>query len=710
MRISLQWLNELVNIPSKIENFDYLLEKLTLGGFEVEEVVETIIYNKKDVIFDITATANRSDSLSVKGIAKEVSALLNKDYKVCTYSRSFINNKNLIKQLLLNFNKIDSRAINCSVFFTITVENFTISSSPKWMKQKLISAGIEPLNNLLDFQNYILLETGYPFEFYDLNKIKLKLNREDFTLTLGQANTSKHFIGTNGSNYKLTSDILLVKSNDQILSIAGIIPNDIFQYTEKTKSLLIEGSVFNSKKIRQTSRILGLRTERSARYEKSLNPNNLIESFWRLLYLLKISNNEMICKIHTIAPNNEPKTDELLLSYNLVTEVLGPVVCKKNKKNIELQPIQISNYLTRLNFEFIFNKKSKVWKIVIPTERAEDITRPIDVIEEIGRLHGFNNFTTEVPKLSKIGTEDFSYQIRKKITSCFLNEGLNEVIHYSLINNQNPSNITIINPLLQDCSTLRATLLINLLNAVSENLKQGNLNLEAFEYGHVFKNLNTQIPLETEQVAGIFGGIERKTIWSNNSQLLSWFEAKGKLENVFKKLNLLVYWRSGILKTYEIILHSYRTSILYLAPGVQLGIFGQIHPTLAKKLNISSQLYLFEFNFEILKNEFKYKKLPFCQVYSSYPKIAKDLSFILSRKISFDQIKNAIFLVGTKLLVSVELLDEYKGESIPKDKVSLCIQLIFQSDKRTLVNKEIEKLVENIKIILIKEFNIIFRV
>lgn len=707
MRISFQWLNELINL--KNVDFDYLAEKLTLGGFEVEETFEIITNNQSDTILDITSTANRSDSLSVKGIAKEVSALLNNDYNIIPYAQSFSKSEKCIKDSLENIPYVDSLPDGCLSFFTITVENIQNHDSPKWLKQKLIRSGIEPLNNLLDFQNYITLETGYPFEFYDLDKIKSKLKKNDFSVCLS-SNSTGSFLAGNDYEYNLKPELLVVKADNEILSIAGIVSNKEFLYSNKTQSLLIEGSIFNSKKIRQTSRIIGLRTDRSARYEKGLNSNKLIESFWRLLYLLKISNNKLTCQFYSALKNKEFEKQHIPLNYQTIIKTLGPVICSKTNKIRDLKPEEILSYLNRLNFESSFNQQQLVWEVIIPIERNEDITREIDIIEEIGRLHGFNNFVTFLPEIAKIGDEDLSYQSRKKLTACLLSEGFTEVINYSLVMDQNPKNIKIINPLIQDYSTLRSSLLPNLIETVSENLKQGNSSLEAFEYGHVFLPSSSTLAAETEQVAGIFGGIELKNNWSDNAETLSWFQAKGKIENILTKLNISTYWRSIEKDLYKNILHPYRTSNLYLAPGIKLGVFGQIHPILAKKFNISSAIYLFEFNFELLKSEFKYQRLPIYEAYSTYPKIIKDLSFIISQEIPFERVKNTISTIGSEFLTCIQLLDEYKGENIPQGKTSLCVQLTFQSKDRTLMNKEIEKILENIRYVLMEQFEIIVRI
>ena len=707
MRISFHWLNELINL--KNVNFDSLVEKLTLGGFEVEETFELVTNNQSDIILDITSTANRSDSLSVKGIAKEVSALLDKDSNTISYARSFLNSEKLIKNSLEQFTYFDSTAGNCSSFFAILVENISTHESPNWLKQKLIKAGIDPVNNLFDFQNYITIETGYPFEFYDFDKIKSKLNKDKFSISLGPGDGSS-FTASNDYEYKINSEILVVKAKDEILSIAGIITNKEFLYTNKTRSLLIEGSIFNSKKIRQTSRMLGLRTDRSARYEKGLNANKLIESFWRFLYLLKVSNPQVTCQFYSAAKNKEIEKQIIRLEYQAIIKTLGPIIDFENKKSRNLKSAEISNYLKRLKFDFCFDPELLIWDVSIPIERNEDLTREIDIIEEIGRLHGFNNFITLLPEISKIGTEDLSYQIRKKLTACLLSEGFTEVVNYSLTNDQTLKNVKIINPLIQDYSTLRTSLLPNLLETISENLKQGNLNVEAFEYGHVFLPSNKTLINEIEQIAGIFGGSELKSNWSDNLKNLSWFQAKGKIENILSKLNIWTYWRTEINEKYKYILHPYRSSNLYLSSGINLGSFGQINPTISKKLNISSSLYLFEFNFEILKNEIKYQKLPIYEIYSTYPKIIKDLSFIISQEIPFEHIQNTITAIGTETLISVELLDEYRGKNIPQGKTSLCVQLTFQSKNRTLINKDIEKILASITSTLIEEFGITIRI
>ena len=705
MQIPLKWINELVNVESI--NLDDLIEKLTLGGFEVEEIIELEIENQPQLALDISATANRSDSLSIQGISTEIAALLNKPTTISTYSLKTSTWKQQLYDASVTISTGEN--YNCSTFLGIIIENVTDFTVPKWIKQKLISSNIIPVNNLLDFQNYILLETGYPFAIYDFNKICSKLHSSDFKLSISKAADNQEFPAINDIVYKLNSSNLILKANNTPLSIAGIIENKDFDYSEETTSLLIEGSIFNAAIIRQQSRSLGLRTDRSARYEKSLKNTYLIESIYRLISLLRISNPNIICKLHTFNQIPEQELQPILLRYQTINEILGPIKNSKDEFNY-ITPEVITNYLNRLNFEFSYDNLKLNWKVQIPHSRSEDIIREIDLIEEIGRLHGFNNFITTLPKIKTIGNEDPSYQTRKKITSCLLNLGFNELIHYSLVSEKTFLNneIKLINPLLSDCSNLRSSLLPNLIKTLQENLKQGNFFIEGFEYGHVFSGDITTNLKEKEYVAGIFGGIKTKLEWSDSETTLTWFEAKGKIEQFFKQLNLVTYWKNFSSNENPII-HPYRSGEVYLFTGLKLGIFGQIHPILANQLSISSHIYLFEFDIEVIKNQLQLNKLVIYKEYSTYPKIVKDLSFIIKQDIHFKELQEILYCNGTKFLFEINLLDEYRGKSIPDGSTSLCLQLIFQSKEKTLENKEIETIMTKLQSVLINKFDALIR-
>ena len=426
-----------------------------------------------------------------------------------------------------------------------------------------------------------------------------------------------------------------------------------------------------------------------------------------MISLLRISNPDLIWKFHTLVqPIVEPKRN-LILNFNNIKKVLGPTKESTLKIKKYISVAEITKSLKRLNFDIKYNTKRQQWKVIVPYLRSDDIIREIDLIEEIGRLYGFNNFLTRLPKLKKIGKKDLSYKTRKKLTNCLINLGLNEVIQYSLVNKKKYVNneIELINPLVKEYTNLRSSLLPNLLKSTQKNRSQSNLGLEGFEYGHVFSKNDLNQIQEIENIAGIVGEYHTKINGLEKPKLLNWFEAKGKIEYLFKKLNLLTSWQYEKLGTEKNFIHPYCSAGIYLKTGEKLGSFGQVHPITAQQLNISSNLYLFEFNFELIQNQLEKTQLPLYQEYSTYPKIMKDLSFVINKNISFNYLQKILYLNGSQFLININLIDKYSGNSIPTNQTSLCLQFIFQSDQTTLQNKKIENILNHIQTILITKFN-----
>jgi phenylalanyl-tRNA synthetase beta chain len=707
MQVPLEWIKELIDIETV--ELEELIERLTLGGFEVEEVLEVEVNNKKQTVLDISATANRSDSLSIQGISLEIASLLNKPAEKLPYAKKNVDWENQIK----NQSELFSLELGCSTFLAIEIENIKDFTVPSWIKEKLISSSVTITNTLADFQTYILLETGYPFAFYDLEKVYLKSGSSTLNLSVINAESEQEFLAANNEKYILNNSNLVVKSNNFSISIAGIIENQEVSYSDSTTSLLIEGSIFNAAMIRQQSRNLGIRTDRSARYEKSLKQTYLIESLYRLISLLKVKNPNLTCKLSTFLQTKEQPLKSIELHYQTIKEILGSINQSDTINSSFIPPEQVSEYLKRLNFEFSYDDSALLWNVQVPHLRSDDITREIDLIEEVGRLHGFNNFLTTLPKIAKIGKEDRSYKTRKKITSCLLNLGFNELIHYSLVgpnqSKKNEVNIDLINPLVSDYKSLRTSLLPTLIETVSDNLKQSNRIIEGFEYGHVFSGTIPNNFKEVEYVAGIFGGTKEKLAWSEPEKALTWFEAKGKIEQLFKQLNIDVYWDINSTILSEEIFHPYRIAEVYLLNGENIGKFGQIHPAHANNFGLSSEIYLFEFSLKGIRDQIQNNKLPVFQEYSSYPRVIKDLSFIIDNNITFKELKSLLYLNGTQFLSEINLLDEYRGPSIPEHCTSLCLQLVFQSNEKTLENKEIENIVLNLQSVLTNKFDAVLR-
>ena len=694
MRVPLSWVNELIDIQDI--NVDMLVEKLTLAGFEVEEILMEIIDGKSEIILDLSATANRPDSLSIIGISKEIGAILNKPLNK-KENLSVLNNINNIPDIQISTPQIESE--NCSDFLIFTIKNLTNVVIPKWITHKLLCCDIEPKNTIEDLINYVLIETGYPFQLYDLEKIDPSLQNLNFEFVIKEIEPHSLIclnINKTKMDYKIKSETLGLYVNNSIIGLPGIIEEFNTRVTDTTKNFIIEGSIYNSKYIRQASRKMGVRTERSARYEKGINNSGFLVAFERLLSLIKLNNEEIeiVCPSKLLSVKIEPT--KLLLHLKSINEILGPIKNSTNKiKYLTIK--QIEDYLNRLDFKLDFNNNES-WEVTVPIARKDDITQEIDLIEEIGRLHGFNNFITKLPPIETIGLEDLSYKFRKKLTTCFLHEGLNELLNYSLVKNTNQQEIILNNPLISECSALRLSLLPNLIKNYSENIKQGNPQFEGFEYGHIFELSQSNSYQEFEFIGGIFGNVLQKNNWNESTIPLSWFQAKGKIENIFNQINLETTWVSKFDPKYNESLHPFKSATIYIkGTDTKIGVFGQINLITAKKNGIGSNLYLFELNFEILKQIELKPTLTVYSEYSLYPKITKDISFIINDSISFIEIKNYIFSLNNDILINVDLVDQYCGDTIPLNHSSLCFKLTFQSKIKTLQTNEIEKILSEIK-------------
>nr|YP_009497632.1 phenylalanine-tRNA ligase beta subunit [Astrosyne radiata]AWT40345.1 phenylalanine-tRNA ligase beta subunit [Astrosyne radiata] len=709
MLIALEWINESIDI--KFLNLEYLINKLTIGGFEVENIIRKYNLSKKIIILDIFSTANRADTLSINGMSKEFSNLLNKPYKKSNYLKQSFKWENKFKKWIIS----SSKEYDCSAFFIVMLEDLIKHDTPNWLKQKLLSSGYIPKNNLLDYKHYIFLETGYPFEFYDLEKIYSYLNSSNFQIRFEKIKNNKIVINNDTFLYKLQVPFVKGNINCLPISIIGTLNNEKFCCTSKTKSILLEGSVFSPTFIYQQSRLSKLKTDRSIKYQKKIENDKLISSFYKLIKLLKVFNPDLKCKLHTISDILINSNDQITLNYNYIIHILGPIkrAYKNIKKNID--PILISNYLTQLKLPFTYNRLNLTWNISIPSFRKNDIFYPIDVIEEIARLYSYNKFLTRVPTIEKIGKKDKSFEIKKKVVLSYINFGFTELIHYSLENKNNSYQfpfhhiIRLRNPLTFEYSNLRVSLIPNLLKTVKNNLRYNNSMLQGFEFGHIFHMSSFANFQEFEYNSGIFGGIKNRTIWSNHSKFLSWFEAKGKIEQIFNQLNIKTTWNTSVCLKYEKIFHPYRIVNIYSYDRNHLGTFGQIHPILAKKLKILKPLFIFEFNFNKIKIEIEKQKLVKYKDYIFYPIINKNLSFEINHNVRFLDLKNLLVTNGTKFLKKIILLDEYENISMSTNKQSICIRLIFQSNTQTLQNNNVDNIVNNLKNQLIKVYNVSFK-
>lgn len=713
MYVSLNWLKTLININQL--TLPNLCNRLTLAGFEIDSITKKKLLNTNDYSLDISITANRGDMFSVYGIAKEIRLLFQTEQTQIISSFNlwhyFIQKNYFITCSSQSFSK--NQFSGCSFFALLDGTTTKPLVSTKWVQKRLLTANIFPTNSIIDLTNIVLLETGYLFTVYDKRKLQNIVKNEELFFTVQWSRPQVSFDNVNSEKTNLTEKNLLVLVNKIPIKVVGL--NQIYSSLpeQSTKEIIIECSLFNPIQIRKSTNSLGFRTESSQRLEKDLTLVGLERALTRLIYLFssqgvkcnpEFQTSLVHLNLHSSYKNKfyiQQQNKIIKLKYKSVNQILGEI---NNTSEITKKTIFTS--IINLNFKILKKAPSNCY-ILIPFSRYNDINQEIDLLEEIGRKIGFNKFISILPLSNFPGKFSQLEKLKRRFRGYLLNIGLNELFQYTLCTKHINFQPTLQNPILSESNALRSTLLDGLLNRLQFNSFSRKSVLEGFEIGRTYSYNFKKDIIEKEILSGIFGGQTYKSDWNTLGKHLNWFEAKGLFEEIFYKLNLKIYWvldKSNLSRVFD----PGKLGHLFIEK-TYIGLFGQIHPILAKRKNLTNKIFLFELNLEIIEQFWQPQKLFSYNFYSIYPSSSVDLSIILSKQISFKRIQNFIYGLNQPLLKKIYLFDFYSDSPIPKGYQSFGFKLKFQSQNRTLTNYEIDKEIQFIKQKLKKEFILIFR-
>lgn len=712
MYISLNWLKNFISLQKFSERrisdettpIDVLLQyykfpvnQLTLAGFEIEDITHEKEAVTSNIVIEVDTTPNRSDVNNMVGLSRELRSLMNfplqkfSAYPGVNQIPTYLS----FSKLGLNTHKLKSNGTN-SIFFQ-QLSNIRVKDSPTWLKKRLTHVNINPINNIIDLTNYSMAEWGQPMHVYDLDKIAklIKLGPTDIlNLSIRNAKPNEAFIALNNISYELNEEILVIAANDTPIGLAGIIGSLETMVDENTTTILLECGHFDTKKIRKATKKLGLRTEAASLYEKGISSITPRLAFQHTLKLLNLTGNGKLKHSTNLLKTNSKLSERIIsVQFTNINKILGSTKINTSSNLISLTRNEILECFKRLNFGVVNLTQEKVL-LKIPEYRIHDIESEIDVIEEIGRIYGFNKFLPILPSaksLGKISSEQKCIELTRKF---LISNSFNEFIQYSLVLGKEKQNQTILNPLSQEYSNLRNTLLPNIIETIQYNIKQRNDCISGFEIGRVFnKKLNT----EATMVAGIFGGSNYRTEWTNQYQVLTWYEAKALVNNLLRFLNIELEW-SQIKTNLSEQFHPGRSAILH-QNFQELGIFSQIHPLYAKQNNLPSSLFLFELNLTQLSNLNLIKTKKY-ERFSIYPKITKDISFEVSNTITVDQFVNKVRSFAQKhetenIFIEVKLFDNYQNQKLLNSRV-LGLNLTYKSLNKTLLTTDIDQITNNI--------------
>ena len=597
----------------------------------------------------------------------------------------------------------------------ITSKKIEIKSSHYWIKKRLLLMGFTPVNNIIDTINYLMLETGQVFFAYDLGILENFMTTTNLVFTTKYAVDKSLFHISESKTLTLNNNILVLTLNNRIISIPGFIQDYNTIVNRNTSSVLLQYGLYDSKKIKKSSKILNLRTDYSIKSEKPTDLNLLEQSYLRLMHLFwtqdikfeseksNKSNFEYLKNHFSLFSRYiEPSDKRIKISYQKIKKLTGPY----NSFNT-LNNFQIIRNLKLLNFK-IHLQTDKNCFVLVPLARKIDLERSVDIIEEIVRIIGFNKFKPLARTNNQFGYLTKIEKLKRRLREYFLHLGFNESIHSILIKKEYKNEISLKNPLFNESSVLRLSLLNGIVEKVKFNQKNIGEIFETFESGRIYSTLATGQKKETEVISGGFGGKIFHSAWGSKNSSINWFEAKGVIETLMEKLNLAVPISWNLANNYGPNFHPNLTTYLFIGK-LKLGIFGQIHPTLALKNNLQKKVYLFEINTEILNRFSESKNLIHYINYSSYPISYIDLSFIINKSIFAYEIKEIIYQLAQPLLKSVRLFDYYSKKPIKEGYCSLSFKLKFQSEIRTLSNDEVVEITRPIIFYLEKHYDIKFQ-
>lgn len=679
-----------------------------------------------DVILDLATTANRADALSMVGIAREVAALT--DAKVRLPE---VLEQDLAANSSLAIAIRDPAA--CMAYIGTVIEGVKIAPSPNWLKWRLEAAGTRPINNVVDITNYILLEWGQPLHAFDREKLQRVAGSNDLTLGVRFAKEARKAVagvppvalkGTpsdkaieqEGEKLKtldeqernLVTDNLLITANDQPVALGGVMGGESTEVDDHTVNIVLEAALFDPVVIRRSSRAQSLRSEASTRYERGVNQVELESACKRAIALFQeLAAGTPVNQTVSDHRVDHASLDAIELRLSRINHLLGQV--KTNDGTGYIKSADVESILGALgcNLELVAGKDN-TWLVKVPPYRYRDLEREIDLIEEVARLYGYDRFCDTLPDKTEPGYLSAEYAIKNKLRTVLRGVGLTEVVQYSLVK-PTGKEVSLANPLLAEYSALRSELFSGLLDAFVYNQSQGNGALNAFEIERVFFQDGEELQ-ERDSVAGIMGGnITSQGMWVNGGKgtPMSWYDAKGILENVFSNLGISVEYRPT---SDEPRLHPGRTATLWLQ-GKPLGIFGQIHPQLAQQRDLANEVYLFELNFSLLLTVLDRDAIttPKFNSYSTYPGSDRDLAFFAPLDLSVADITQAMNKAGGKLLQQVEVFDEYKGKNVPVGQRSLAFNLVYQASDRTLTDQDVDPVHQKVRDTLVKKFDVTLR-
>ncbi len=662
---------------------------------KVGEDVEKVLGFEKDYILHVAPTANRGDQMSVIGIARELSAIFDKPLKFspleCTRDLSTDKFKVEI---------IDNDV--CKYYSIGILKNIKIKPSPEWMKKRLIASGVRAINNVVDITNYVMLEYGTPFHAFDLDKL-------NNYLCVRRAKEGEKIITLDGVERTLTTDSVLIADETKGVCLAGVFGGENSEIDDNTKNIALEAAYFTPVSNRKSSRSVGYRSEACARFERGIDIEAIRPALMRAMQLLvELAQAEIEGVVE--AGENKLEPIDITLRYAQIKRILG----------CEIAPEKCITILEKLGFKKLGGNDAAA-KFAVPSFRMGDVTREIDLIEEIARINGYDKITPTLPSKNEMPEITLEEKVIKKVNEIMLSSGLDEIVTSSLIGKplldkymqsyDDTKAVKVLNSASEECTMLRQNLAASVLNCLKMNFDNGQKTFWGYEIGKKYiitgpaDEKSTGVK-ESRVLAGVLTGEVENSKWQVKTST-DFFTLKGIIEKLFEELNISKRIKLTTCEDVDYI-HPYRSAKVNILGKnlTNIGYFGQLHPILKDKLKIKGQeVFIFEIDLDeiigiIKEHTTRYKKLP------QFPEVKRDLAFIINEEVSFDDIQRVIKgAVQQNIFKGSEIFDVYQGENIEKGFKSLAFRIKMQDENTTLTDEVIEHQMNNVRAKLQKTYS-----
>lgn len=626
------------------------------------------ILGLRDTVLELGLTPNRSDAMSMLGVAYEVAAILSQDVKLpaITYTESSEKAADVLK---LRVEDTDANPM----YAAKVVKNIKVEESPLWLQHYLMAAGVRPHNNVVDVTNYILMEYGQPLHAFDYDKlgtgeIVTRLAKDGETITT-----------LDEQERTLASHNLVITNGVEAEAVAGVMGGAKSEVCESTTTVVIESAYFKPASVRQTSKDIGLRSDSSARFEKGVDPNRVLPAAERAAQLLaELAGGEVLAGI-VLVDELDKTPSRVVVSPDFINTHLGMKISLEDMISI----------LERLKFDV--EAANGLLIVDAPTRRG-DIKIPEDIVEEVARMYGYDEIPTTIPASNVIGGLT-PYQAKRRIVrSVMEGAGLYQAVTYSLTSAENSQKFALkaeettklLMPMSEERSTLRQSLIPHLVEAAAYNVARSNDSVALYEIGSVFLGQTAEgLPFEEEHLAIVLTGKWVENKWQGEKKNVDFFVAKGIVEELFNKLSLTS--RVSYVKANIDGLHPGRTAHVLL-DGEVVGLIAALHPAEAKKADVKDT-YVVELNLlailQAQTEELVYSPVP------RFPSMTRDIALELDREVAAGEIVSIITGAGTKLLKDVQVFDVYEGEKMTPGKKSVAFSLTYFDAERTLTDDEV---------------------